>query len=369
MGRLRGRRRAGCRTGEMHRDLRSVIYSAVGRGPELFAAHRFELQHGRETIRYFAHARTALKHGLQSLRLEPGDAILVPDYVCDVILHPLGELGLEHRDYPLTDELAPDWNELERRVTPATRAVLMVHYFGQPHDLARFRDFCEEHDLRLVEDNAHGHAGEIDGRPLGSFGDVGISSPRKFLNTPYGGALWLDGQEVYPDDDVRLYSVSPVRQLQRRISRRFPGLNQRLKTWVRGRPPYEDPRAYREGPVEDRCADSNSAKIFEETDWSAVRARRQQAYEAWRGFAESHGLAPVYHALHPGANPWCFPAYAADSAEAEKWCAWSSRNGATVFRWPALPEERIVENGACMERWRRLLCFSTETEPPRESSI
>ena len=308
-----------------------------------------------------------MKHGLESLRLEPGSAILVPDYVCDVVLDPIAQLGLAHRYYPLGDDLVPDWNELESRVTPATRAILMLHYFGQPQDLPRFRNFCDRHELRLLEDNAHGHGGELEGRPLGSFGDVGVSSPRKFLGTPQGGALWLGGEEVYLAEDVAPSRISPAKTLQRRISKQFPGLNRRVKTLLRGRPPYDDPRADREGPVQEGALDPESARVFEGTDWPAMRARRQEVYAAWHDFAERHDLAPVYGILHPEANPWCFPAYAVSPQVASRWCAWGAESGARVFRWPALPEEIVVEGGVCLERWHRLLCFSTETPPPPDA--
>ena len=310
-----------------------------------------------------------MKHGLESLRLEPGSGILVPDYVCDVVLDPIAQLGLAHGYYPLGDDLAPDWNELESRVTPSTRALMAVHYFGQPQDLPRFREFCDRHALRLLEDNAHGHGGDLDGRPLGSFGDVGISSPRKFLGTPQGGALWVGGEAVYLAEDVAPARISSAKTLQRKISKQFPALNRRVKTMLRGRPPYDDPRADREGPVQEGSLDPALARVFERTDWRAMRARRQEVYAAWREFAQRHDLAPVYAHLHPEANPWCFAAYAARAEVASRWCAWGAENGARVFRWPALPEEIVVAGGACLERWQRLLCFSTETPPPGDAPI
>ena len=63
---------------------------------------------------YFSHGRTALKYGLLSLGLKPGDEILIPDYICDVVLHPLKSLGLKHQFYPVLDDLSPNWDELEK---------------------------------------------------------------------------------------------------------------------------------------------------------------------------------------------------------------------------------------------------------------
>ena len=63
---------------------------------------------------YFSHGRTALKYGLLSLGLKPGDEILIPDYICDVVLHPLKSLGLKYQFYPVLDDLSPNWDELEK---------------------------------------------------------------------------------------------------------------------------------------------------------------------------------------------------------------------------------------------------------------
>lgn len=309
-----------------------------------------------------------MKHGLESLGLEPGSGILVPDYLCDVVFYPLEQLGLESRYYPVEDDLTPDWSELERQVTPTIRALLMVHYFGQPQEITRFQKFCARYQLRLIEDNAHGYGGTLDGRPLGSFGDVGVSSPRKLLGTLYGGFLWVGGVEVYLGDEVPALSHSRLRKLQQKISKRFPRLNQRVKSIARSRPSYDDPRAFREGAVEEGSLDDETARLFEEADWSRIRVRRREVYSEWREYSESRGLSAVHERLHAEANPWCFPAYASDAEEARRWCAWGEANRVVVFRWPALREELLGSDRGCLERWQRLLCFSTETPPPKPPS-
>ena len=79
---------------------------------------------------YFSHARTALKFGLQSIELNPDAKILIPDYICDVILHPLEQLGFMYQFYSVMDDLTPNWMELNEKVTNESKAIMMVHYFG-----------------------------------------------------------------------------------------------------------------------------------------------------------------------------------------------------------------------------------------------
>ena len=92
---------------------------------------------------YFSHARTALKYGLKSLGLQAGDQILVPDFICEVVLHPLEQLGLLYHFYPILDDLSPNWDKLGKKVTTGSKALLMVHYFGQPQNISAFQSFCE----------------------------------------------------------------------------------------------------------------------------------------------------------------------------------------------------------------------------------
>ena len=99
----------------------------------------------RTDILYFTHARTALKYGLKQLGLQPGEKVLLPDYICDVILHPLQQLGLRPRFYRLDDYFAPNFENLTKLVDDSTKAIIMVHYFGQPQGIELFQEFCQNH--------------------------------------------------------------------------------------------------------------------------------------------------------------------------------------------------------------------------------
>ena len=59
-------------------------------------------------VRFFAFARTALAAGLGLLGLKPGDNVLVPSFICDVVMAPFMELSIEPRFYDLDEKLEPD---------------------------------------------------------------------------------------------------------------------------------------------------------------------------------------------------------------------------------------------------------------------
>ena len=123
----------------------------------------------------FAYARTALKYGLKAIGLKSGDGLLVPDLICDSAIEPLDELGIQPKYYPISPTLVPDWRQLEKLLTKSTKALLVVHYFGQPQPIRESQEFCREHSLMLVEDNAHGFGAKVNGswnmrvEPTGGF--------------------------------------------------------------------------------------------------------------------------------------------------------------------------------------------------------
>jgi len=213
---------------------------------------------------YFAHARTALKYGMMTVGLKRGDRILVPDYICQALLHPIKALGLEVVYYPIDDVFEPQWDDLELMVCDLDcRAIVMVHYFGQPQDIDRYKNFCTAHDLLLIEDNAHGFGGTVQGKALGTFGDLGISSPRKILHTTSGGILFINGEEQSPPA-LPVYHMSLGERLLRKSFGQWPKLKIGALLLTRRLPNFTVPSAFHEPVVQDTVADECSAKVISE---------------------------------------------------------------------------------------------------------
>ncbi|MFG1691099.1 DegT/DnrJ/EryC1/StrS family aminotransferase [Gemmatimonadota bacterium] len=307
----------------------------------------------------FSHARTALKYGLRHLGVAAGEEILIPDYICDVALHPLRQLGVRPRFYPLQSDLTPIWSSFPTQLTLSTRIVLVVHYFGQPQDIPRFQGICRENGLHLVEDNAHGYGAQLDGKPLGHFGDVGISSPRKSHPIPSGGLLHIKSGR-YAVNDLRLpdFPVSPLLWRLRRatadVVRRWGWLYRR----VRKQPAYWSTSAFQEGTVQDYYMDRYSRHRLQQYQSEQVRMHRQTIYRVWEDFVKKNTrLSSVFPRLGPGASPLVFPAYTSGAEESRSWYDWGWRNGIDVRSWPTLPEEILHSREDVVQRWQRLICF------------
>lgn len=119
-----------------------------------------------------------------------------------------------------------DVNLIEAAITERTRAIIPVHLFGQPADLAPIRTLCERHGLKLIEDCAQSFGAEYAGRMTGAWGDFGCFSffPSKNLGC-YG-----DGGMIVTDDDEMAEAVRVLRNhgSRQRYHHSVIGYNSRL---------------------------------------------------------------------------------------------------------------------------------------------
>ena len=143
---------------------------------------------------------TALHLALVALGVGPRDEVLVPDLTfvatANAVFYTGAKVVLVDVD-PRTWCL--DLADAAQKVTRRTKAVVPVHLYGVPCDLAGLRELAEIHKLLIVEDAAEGLTGTYADRPLGSFGDAGIFSfyGNKILTTGEGGAVATDDEGLY----------------------------------------------------------------------------------------------------------------------------------------------------------------------------
>lgn len=137
-------------------------------------------------------ATTALSLCLKILNIGPGDEVIVSDFSFPASANVIEDAGAKpvFADVSLdTFNMIPD--ELERKITKRTRAVIFVDAFGNPSGIMDIKKICREHDIPLIEDAACGLGSSIDDTKVGNISDLTCFSfhPRKLLTTGEGGAI------------------------------------------------------------------------------------------------------------------------------------------------------------------------------------
>src|SRR4051794_15366395 len=119
-----------------------------------------------------------------------------------------------------------DPERIAARIGPRTRAILPVHLYGQPADMAAIERVAARHNLAIVEDCCQAHLATSDGRPVGTIGVAGAFS---FYPTKNLGALG-DGGAVLTNDRALAERIARLRNggQTNRYRHELPGINSRL---------------------------------------------------------------------------------------------------------------------------------------------
>ena len=169
----------------------------------------------------------ALILALRAAGVQPGDEVLVPPFTFVATGSAVSALGAKpvFADISL-DTFNLDPAELARRVTPRTRAIVVVHLYGLAADMDPILDFALSHKLPVIEDNAQAIGASYKGRRTGSFGDVASLS---FYPTKNLGAYGDAGMIVTNSDSIaeRLRTLRNHGQTGKYVSSE-PGWNSRL---------------------------------------------------------------------------------------------------------------------------------------------
>jgi len=137
----------------------------------------------------------ALQLACVALRLGPGDEVIVPAFTFSATAHAVRFAGATPVLCDVVSAQAPhiDPADVERRITPRTRAVIAVHVFGHPADLTPLRALCDAHGLALIED-----AAQAFGAAVGTRGTLGCFSfgAGKQLSLGAGGLVTTADDEL-----------------------------------------------------------------------------------------------------------------------------------------------------------------------------
>lgn len=223
--------------GAMHAELRPRLDAAYARvidsnwlilGKELEAFEReFAEYCGTRHCIGVANGLDALFITLKALGIGAGDEVIVPSNTYIATWLAVSYAGA--RPVPVEPDIRTfnlDPERIEAAITPATRAIMPVHLYGQPADMDPINAIAQRHGLKVVEDAAQAHGARYKGRRVGSLGKAAAFSfyPGKNL-----GALG-DGGAVTTNDDALADQLRVLRNYGSRIKyhNEVKGFNSRL---------------------------------------------------------------------------------------------------------------------------------------------
>lgn len=179
-----------------------------GDGPFTRRCHKiFEETHRAPKVLLTTSCTHALEMAAFLLDMKPGDEVIVPSFTFVSSVNAFVIRGARpvfadvHRDSLNIDE-----RQLERLITPRTRAIVVVHYAGVGCQMDVIDELARRHGIALIEDNAHGLFGRFRGRLLGTFGQLSTLSfhETKNFTCGEGGALMImDGALVERAEIIR----------------------------------------------------------------------------------------------------------------------------------------------------------------------
>jgi perosamine synthetase len=148
---------------------------------------------------------TALHLALLACGVGPGDEVIVPDLTFAATANVVFHAGAKPVIVDIEEESwCIDPQEIEKAITPRTRAIIPVHLYGQPCDMGKIMAIARKHKLFVIEDCAEAHGARFEGKRVGSFGDVGCFSffGNKVITTGEGGMCVTNSSEL--NDRMRI---------------------------------------------------------------------------------------------------------------------------------------------------------------------
>lgn len=134
----------------------------------------------------------ALHLALLAVGIKPGDEVIVPSFTYIASVNAISYVGAKP---VFVDSLESTWqidpDDVDRKITTKTKAIMVVHLYGQAADMPKIMSIASKHKLKVIEDAAEAFGSQINGKHVGTFGDVSTFSffGNKTITTGEGGMV------------------------------------------------------------------------------------------------------------------------------------------------------------------------------------
>lgn len=141
----------------------------------------FAIRSGRESLYLI----------LQTLGITNGDEVILQSFTCSAAVNPILWVGAKPVYVDIDDSFNLDINDLEKKLTKKTKAVIVQHTFGIPAQMEKIRKIVDIHNLILIEDCAVSLGATVKNKKIGTFGDISFFSfgRDKIISSVWGGMI------------------------------------------------------------------------------------------------------------------------------------------------------------------------------------
>lgn len=161
--------------------------------------HEFETYLGSKHCIGMNSCTSALFAALSALGIGPGDEVIVPGYTFIASISAIAYVRATPILCEIDSSFTLDPEDVQRRITSRTRAILAVHMLGAPCDMDSLTHIAKEYGIAIIEDVAQACGGEYKGQKLGSIGKIGAFSLNIFktITAGDGGVLATSDSKLY----------------------------------------------------------------------------------------------------------------------------------------------------------------------------
>lgn len=312
---------------------------------------------------FFSHGRTAFKYGLKNLNLKKNDTIMLPEYICDVLLDPLKDLGIKPIFYEINDNFTVNYISLKKNHKKSVKALVIINYFGFEQEKNFLYSFCKQKKIFLIEDNCHFL--NFDKNEINHKVDIAFYSIRKILKDTYcGGLLKIKkNQNMHDYFNLKKIKISIYMKLNNILENKFYKFKKFLKFSFLKMPKYSILNFIKNERIKnDFLIDDHSKLIFEKSRLHKIRNLRYKNYLMWKKLCKNNKyFENIKRKIDKKKIPWVYPVFVNDLKVRNALLKFGWKYGYTITTWPSLPKNLINKKNKII--WNKLVCFNTDRAP------
>ena len=291
---------------------------------------------------YYSHGRTAFKMGLQYLKIKKNDKILMPDYICDVLLDPLKDLEIKPIFYNINKDFTCNFKSIEKRYNTSVKALLLVNYFGFEERKQKYLNFCKKKKIYLIEDSCHSF--NINFQKKKQISKFIFYSPKKIFSNLYsGGILKIKNykkNDYILNKKLNFYKINLYEFLNNFLENNFLSFKRVLKYKFLKKPNFSKLNTIKSKKIiYDLLIDNYSKHFLEKKKFHELKKKRIKNYSIWKNlFKKNKSVEIIHRNISKDSIPWLLPVFVNNSILRKKIFNFGWKNGYSIISWPSLPK-------------------------------